>query len=87
MRIRTRYNSTRGATIQKAFDFFIRREYAYGGMFRFNSLGGFNVPFGHGYANKGIQKKLDYLNSSAVLDKMEKLNLSCYGLSIISRWL
>ena len=77
LRIRARYNNTPNATIQKAFDFFILREYAYGGMFRFNSMGKFNVPFGHGYANKDIQKKLDYLSSIAVLKKLKKLSLSC----------
>ena len=75
METRSRYNSTKETTIQKAVDFFILREYAYGGMFRLNSMGEFNVPFGHTYAKKDIQKKVDYLSSDAILQKLKNLEL------------
>jgi DNA adenine methylase len=69
-KIRKRYNETNRLTIEKAVDFFILREYAYGGMFRVNLKGEFNVPFGYNYVNKDIQKKIDYLNSNSVLEKL-----------------
>lgn len=75
MEIRSRYNKAKAITVQKAVDFFILREYAYGGMFRVNSMGEFNVPFGHGYAEKDIKKKVDYLSSDAVLRKFKNLEL------------
>ena len=75
MEIRSRYNSAKEATIQKAVDFFILREYAYGGMFRLNSMGEFNVPFGHAYVKKNIQKKVNYLSSDSILQKFENLEL------------
>ncbi len=75
MEIRARYNSIEKPTVQKAVDFFILREYAYGGMFRLNSRGKFNVPFGYAYVDKDIRKKVDYLNSLPVLEKFENLEL------------
>lgn len=48
---------------QSAIFLFIRN-YAYSGMFRYNSKGDFNVPYGGiGYNNKNFQKKIDYLKS------------------------
>ena len=75
MEIRARYNGKEETTIRKAVDFFILREYAYGGMFRLNSTGKFNVPFGHAYTDKDIRKKIDYLSSGAILEKFEDLEL------------
>ena len=75
---RDRYNNTENATVQKTIDFFILREYAYGGMFRFNSSGGFNVPFGHTYINKDIRKKVEYLQSPNIVRKLENLELFNY---------
>ncbi len=76
LQIRDRYNQNQSSDIEKALDFFILREYAYAGMFRVNSSGKFNVPFGAAYVNKNIQKKIDYLKSDAVIAKMNKLNIS-----------
>ena len=75
METRLRYNNIKETTIQKTVDFFILREYAYGGMFRVNKKGKFNVPFGHPYVNKDIQKKIDYLNSGTVFKKLKNLEL------------
>ena len=75
METRFRYNNIEETTIQKAVDFFILREYAYGGMFRVNKKGEFNVPFGHPYVKKDIQKKIDYLNSGIVFKKLKNLEL------------
>ena len=74
-KIRQRYNDTKKCTVQKTIDFFILREYAYGGMFRLNSNGDFNVPFGKGYENKKIKIKIEYLKSSSVLRKLSNAKL------------
>ncbi len=78
MKVRKRYNSTNVTSVQKAVDFFILREYAYGGMFRLNVKGEFNVPFGHIYINKNIQKKIDHLSSVEVVSKLK--NSALYNL-------
>lgn len=53
-----------GATFQVAIFLFIRN-FAYSGMFRYNSRGEFNVPYGGiGYNRKNFRKKLEYLKSA-----------------------
>jgi len=48
----------------KSAIFFFIRNFAYGGMFRYNSLGQFNAPYGGiQYNKKNIQKKVNYLKS------------------------
>jgi DNA adenine methylase len=52
----------------KSSIFFFIRNFAYGGMFRYNSLGKFNAPYGGmQYNGKNLQKKIDYLKSSNLL--------------------
>jgi len=56
----------------KSAIFLFIRNFAYGGMFRYNSSGHFNVPYGGiGYNRKNLQKKMDYLKSK---DLKELLN-------------
>ncbi|MXW95086.1 MAG: DNA adenine methylase [Acidimicrobiaceae bacterium] len=67
---RERYNASAPTTVQRAADFFLLRELAYGGMFRVNANGRFNVPFGRAYAkNKNLREKVDHLRSEAVVAK------------------
>ena len=76
-RIRDRYNATKRYTMRHAADFFLLRELAYGGMFRTNANGEFNVPFGRAYAtNKNLRAKVNYLCSDPVATKMRQLTLS-----------
>ena len=75
LKIRDRYNSAKNISIRKSVDFFLLREYAYGGMFRLNAKGEFNVPFGHNYINKDIQKKINYLRSESIFMKLKNLKL------------
>ena len=76
-RCRQRYNAAKQPSVQRAVDFFLLRELAYGGMFRVNSNGHFNVPFGRAYArNKDIRKKIEYLQSHGVQVKMRLLEIS-----------
>ena len=58
--------------------FLFIRNYAYSGMFRFNSNGDFNVPYGGiGYNSKNLESKLDYYKNTDVVDKLRKTNISC----------
>ncbi|MDR1973016.1 MAG: DNA adenine methylase [Treponema sp.] len=55
----------------KAAIFFFIRNFAYGGMFRYNSRGYFNAPYGGiQYNRKNLQKKVDYLKSKALSDML-----------------
>lgn len=48
--------------------FLFIRNYAYSGMFRYSSNGGFNVPYGGmAYNRKSMKKKLDYYRSESLL--------------------
>lgn len=67
MHFRHIYNSHEKYEISLAFYtaiFLFIRNYAYSGMFRYNSKGEFNVPYGGiAYNNKNFKKKIDYLKS------------------------
>jgi len=53
------------------------REFCYGGMFRFNRKGGFNVPYGgNAYNKKDFRKKVDYLFSNDVLKLFKRTEIS-----------
>ena len=74
---RERYNADKLPTMQRVADFFLLRELAYGGMFRVNSDGHFNVPFGHAYGKtKNLRAKADHLRSSEVATKLQLLEVS-----------
>jgi DNA adenine methylase len=52
------------------------RNYAYSGMFRYNSGGGFNVPYGGiGYNRKNLAKKVDYLQSKELVEHLSKTTI------------
>ncbi|MCD8184563.1 MAG: DNA adenine methylase [Bacteroides sp.] len=51
--------------------FLFIRNYSYSGMFRYNSDGGFNVPYGGiGYNTKTMAKKLQYYQSPTLLNRL-----------------
>ena len=53
----------------KSAVFFFIRNFAYSGMFRYNSLGQFNVPYGGiQYNKKNLQRKVNYLKSKPLLN-------------------
>ena len=64
MHFRHIYNNTEKYNIQNAFKsaiFLFIRNFAYSGMFRYNSSGEFNVPYGGiAYNNKNYSKKIEY---------------------------
>ena len=70
MHFRHLYNSTGKYNLNKAFStaiFLFIRNFAYSGMFRYNSKGEFNVPYGGiAYNSKNFDKKVDYLKSEAL---------------------
>jgi len=52
---------------KKIATWYFIREFCYGGMFRFNLVGDFNVPYGGmAYNNKDFRKKVDYIFSGEV---------------------
>ena len=52
--------------------FLFIRTYCYSGMFRYNSSGNFNVPYGGiGYNNNSLKKKIDYYSSSLLEKKFK----------------
>ena len=58
--------------------FLFIRNYAYSGMFRFNSNGDFNVPYGGiGYNSKNLENKLNYYKSKEVAEKLKKTSIFC----------
>lgn len=67
MHFRHIYNNVNRYKINSAFKsaiFLFIRNYAYSGMFRYNSAGDFNVPYGGiGYNRKNFSRKVDYLKS------------------------
>lgn len=71
------YNSSRKRSIARSVHFFLIRELAYGGMFRRNGAGDFNVPLGRTYAqsNGQLRRKVDHLLSDSVQGKLNKLSL------------
>jgi DNA adenine methylase len=55
----------------KSAIFFFIRNFAYSGMFRYNSLGQFNVPYGGiQYNKKNLQKKINYLKSKRLRETL-----------------
>ncbi|MFH1210250.1 MAG: DNA adenine methylase [archaeon] len=52
---------------KKIANYYFIREFCYGGMFRFNSSGDFNVPYGGiAYNTKDFRKKVDYIFSDSI---------------------
>lgn len=68
MHFRHIYNNTKKYNLNNAFKsavFLFIRNFAYSGMFRYNSNGDFNVPYGGiAYNSKNFQKKVDYLKTN-----------------------
>ncbi|MDR0680712.1 MAG: DNA adenine methylase [Dysgonamonadaceae bacterium] len=69
------YNNTEKYEIESVYKsalFLFIRNYAYSGMFRYNSKGNFNVPYGGLTYNKGgLSKKTDYLRSKELKNLLD----------------
>jgi len=81
MSIRARYNRARLSRTWndvRLADFFFLREFAYAAMFRFNSRGEFNVPYGGvSYNGKSLADKLEVLFGSAMLARLRNTEWRC----------
>ena len=70
------YNNIKKYNINKNFVtaiFFFIRNYAYSGMFRYNSKGEFNVPYGGiGYNKKNLDKKIEYFQNPLLISKLQQ---------------
>lgn len=79
MHFRYLYNNHIKYSINSSFYtaiFFFIRNYAYGGMFRYNNSGGFNVPYGGiGYNRKSLAGKLDYFKSERLLKHLKNTKI------------
>lgn len=79
MHFRHIYNNTKKYKIEPAFKaavFLFIRNFAYSGMFRYNSSGDFNVPYGGiGYNRKNFAKKVDYLRTPELQSLLENTTI------------
>ncbi len=58
--------------------FYFIREYCYSSMFRYNSDGKFNVPYGGiSYNKKDLFAKIEYLHSEKIVSKLQKTSIYC----------
>lgn len=74
--VRELYNTTQDRIYKTAYYWFLR-EFSYSSMFRFNSNGGFNVPYGgKSYNNKSLVSKLTQSLSVEVSEKLNNTTLS-----------
>ena len=89
MSIRARYNRARLLGTWNDFrlaDFFFLREFAYAAMFRFNSRGEFNVPYGGiSYNRKSLADKVDILFSAGMLGRLQNTSWRCADFELFLR--
>lgn len=58
--------------------YYFIRNYTYSGMFRYNSNGEFNVPYGGmGYNNNSLDKKVTYISSDPIQEKLYNTEIEC----------
>jgi DNA adenine methylase len=81
MAIRARYNRARLAgtwSEVRLADFFFLREFTYAAMFRFNSRGEFNVPYGGvSYNRKSLTDKVNALFGPGMLARLRNTTWRC----------
>lgn len=77
MFLRRAYNRSASFSSEMASALFVFiRNYCYSGMFRYNSRGEFNVPYGGiGYNNKSLDKKIRYFTSSDLQRKLSEAEI------------
>jgi DNA adenine methylase len=81
MYLRQLYNRPKKYKIEtKTFSsiYYFIRNYTYSGMFRYNSKGEFNVPYGGiGYNNNSLEKKVSYISSDPIQEKLNNTEIEC----------
>jgi len=79
MQMRCLYNLPKSelTPVLSSVIFLFIRNFAYSGMFRYNSKGKFNVPYGGiAYNHKDFKKQINYLASSGVRDLLKKTKIA-----------
>lgn len=62
----------------RAANFCFIREYCYGSMFRYNSKGEFNIPYGGmSYNSKNFRAKIDSMFSKDIKDVFSRMDIYC----------
>lgn len=81
MHFRYLYNNSEELGLSHAFYtaiYYYIREFCYSSMFRYNSNGGFNVPYGGiSYNRKYLAKKIEYLKDTELQKQLERTEISC----------
>lgn len=81
MHFRYLYNNSKELGLSDAFCvaiYYYIREFCYSSMFRYNSSGGFNVPYGGiSYNRKYLAKKIEYLKDAKLKKQLERTEISC----------
>ncbi len=78
MCLRNLYNNPQKINNEKYFEaiFYFIREYCYASMFRYNSDGKFNVPYGGiSYNRKNFASKINYLKSEELHKKLKDVHI------------
>ena len=79
MHFRYLYNNAKKLNISKAFYiaiYFYIREFCYSSMFRYNTKGEFNVPYGGiSYNKKHLTKKIEYFTNKELLEHLAKTKM------------
>ena len=81
MHFRYLYNNANELNISIPFFiaiYFYIREFCYSSMFRYNSDGKFNVPYGGiSYNRKTLTKKIEYFSNDMLLSHLRKTSMDC----------
>jgi len=81
MAVRHRYNRARISnefTKERTADFLFLREYCYASMFRFNSKGEFNIPYGGiSYNRKNFNLKIEKLYDNLMRKRLKNTKFHC----------
>lgn len=82
MHFRYLYNNANELKLSKPFStaiYFYIREFCYSSMFRYNTNGHFNVPYGGiSYNKKTLTKKIEYFANEDLISHLEKTQMGCY---------
>lgn len=81
MHFRHLYNNAVAYNLSEPFYiaiYFFIREYCYASMFRYNSNGQFNVPYGGiSYNRKMLTKKIEYFKNEALIEHLSRTQIFC----------
>ena len=86
MHFRYLYNNATELKISKPFltaVYFYIREYCYSSMFRYNTIGHFNVPYGGiSYNRKSLAKKIEYFTSNELISHLQNTQMGCLDFEV-----